>query len=120
MYKTLMLTLVILASAGWLQAQAYPQAVPTDTPGAKTVQGCLQASDGNYILTADSGTIYQLTGNTSELSAHVGHEVEISGKSSGSSATGSASESAAGVSQQATLDVKSMKHIAKTCKNAAK
>ena len=119
MYKILMLAMVILTS-GWLQAQAYPQAVPTDTPGAKTVQGCLQGSGGSYTLTADSGTIYQLTGNTSELSAHVGHEVEITGKSSGSIATGSASESAAGVSQQATLDVKSMKHIAKTCKNAAK
>ena len=117
MYKTLMLGMVILTS-GWLQAQAYPQAVPTDTPGAKTVQGCLQGSGGSYTLTADSGTVYQLIGNTSELSAHVGHEVEITGKSSGSIATGSAT--AAGESQQATLDVKSMKHIAKTCKNAAK
>ena len=118
MHKRLMLFLVVLTSAVWLHAQAYPQSSPTQTGGSKTVQGCLQGSGGSYNLTADSGTVYQLIGNTSELSAHVGHEVEITGKSSGSIATGSAT--AAGESQQATLDVKSMKHIAKTCKNAAK
>jgi hypothetical protein len=85
-----------------------------------TVEGCLQGSDGNYTLTADSGTIYQLTGNTAELKDHVGHKVQITGNSSGPSAAGSCSESAAGGSQQATLEVKSMKHIAKTCKSAAK
>ena len=120
MYKTLMLSLVLLTSAGWLQAQAYPQTTPTQTPGTKTVQGCLHGSDGNYALTANDGMMYQLTGNTAELKDHVGHEVQITGKSSGSSDASSSSASAAGASQQATLDVKSIKHIAKTCKSAAK
>jgi hypothetical protein len=123
MYKTLMLSLVLLTSAAWLQAQAYPQSSPTQTPGEKsghmTVEGCLQGADGNYTLTAENGTIYQLTGNTAELKEHVGHEVQITGKSSGSNAASTPSESAGGA-QQATLDVKSMKHIAKTCKSAAK
>jgi hypothetical protein len=124
MYKTLLLSLVLLTSAAWLQAQAYPQSAPTQTPDGKsgymTVEGCLQGSDGNYTLTADSGTMYQLTGNTAELKDHVGHQVQITGMTSGSSAAGSSSESAAGGPQQATLEVKSMKHIAKTCKSAAK
>jgi hypothetical protein len=124
MYKTLLLSLVLLTSAAWLQAQAYPQSAPTQTPQSKaghmTVEGCLQGSDGNYTLTADSGTIYQLTGNTAELKEHIGHEVQITGNSSGPSAASSSSESAAGGSQQATLEVKSMKHIAKTCKSAVK
>jgi hypothetical protein len=116
MYKTLLLSLALLCSAAWLQAQAYPQSAPTHT----TVQGCLQGSDGNYTLTADNGTMYQLTGNTAELKDHVGHEVQITGTTSGSSAEASAQASSTGATQAATLAVKSMKHISKTCKSAAK
>ena len=121
MYRTMMLALVLLASGAWLHAQAYPQAAPTqsasDTAGHTTVHGCLAGANGSYTLTAADGTVYLLTGNTAELKDHVGHEVQITGKTSGSSA---ASTSSAGTAQQATLDVKSMKHIAKTCKSAAK
>ena len=124
MYKTLMLSLVLLASAAWLQAQAGGYSQPSQSSGSAsghmTVQGCLQGSDGNYTLTADDGTMYQLTGNTSDLSAHVGHEVQISGTTSASSMSGSSRASTPEGTQQATLDVKSMKHISKTCKAAAK
>ena len=120
MYRTLMLLLVLLASAAWVQAQAYPQSEPAQSAGEAsghtTVQGCLSGSDGNYALTADNGTTYQLTGNTAELKDHVGHEVQITGKTSGSSAASSST----GAAQQGVLDVKSMKHIAKTCKSAAR
>jgi hypothetical protein len=81
-----------------------------------TVQGCLAGSDGNYTLTADNGTTYQLAGNTAELKDHVGHEVQITGKTSGSNAA----SSSAGAAQQGVLEVKSMKHISKTCKPAAR
>ena len=124
MYKTLMLSLVLLASAAWLQAQAGGYSQPSQSSGSSSgqtmVQGCLQGSGGNYTLTADDGTMYQLTGNTSELSAHVGHEVQITGKTMASSGATSSSTSTPGATQQATLDVKSMKHISKTCKSAAK
>ena len=120
MYKTLVLLLVLLVSAAWVQAQAYPQAEPTQSTaraaGHMTVEGCLSGSEGNYILTADNGSSYQLTGNTAELKDHVGHEVQITGKTSNSSAASSSTSNA----QQAMLDVKSMKHISKTCKPAAK
>jgi hypothetical protein len=120
MYKTLMLLLVLLVSVGWMQAQAYPQAEPTqstaEAAGHMTVQGCLSGSDGNYTLTADNGTVYQLTGKTAELKDHVGHEVQITAKNPNSSATSSST----GAAEQMTLEVKSMKHIAKTCKAAAK
>ena len=120
MYKTLVLLLVLLVSCAWVQAQAYPQAEPTQSTakasGHMTVEGCLSGSEGNYTLTADNGTTYQLTGNTAELKDHVGHEVQITGKTSSSSAASSSTSAA----QQATLEVKSMKHIAKTCKSAAR
>lgn len=126
MYKTLLLSLVLLTSAAWLQAQAYPQTAPTpatgEHSGQMSVQGCLQGSGGNYTLTADDGTTYQLTGQTSDLSAHVGHEVQITGKTSASSAASESSAASSGASAAggATLDVKSMKHVSKTCKSASK
>src|SRR5215831_2262162 len=120
MHKTLMLLLVLLASAAWVQAQAYPQSEPTQSTAAAaghmTVQGCLSGSEGAYTLTADNGTTYQLTGNTAELKDHLSHEVQITGKTSSSNAASSSTAA----TQQGVLDVKSMKHIAKTCKSAAR
>lgn len=125
MYKNLILGLVLVASAAWLQAQAgYPQSEASQTPGTtstqNTVQGCLQESGGNYTLAADDGTMYQLSGNTSKLSAHVGHEVQITGRASSSSAASSPSGTGQGASQEATLNVKSMKHLSETCKSSPK
>lgn len=114
MYKTLMLLLMLVVSAAWVIAQDNPQSKSAEPrSGQTTVQGCLSGTDGNYTLAADSGTTYQLTGNTAELKDHVGHEVQITGTTAGSSMASSSSG-------QATLDMKSMKHISKTCKSAAK
>ena len=91
----------------------------SESSGSKqSVEGCLSGSDGKYTLTDKQGTTYQLTGDTSKLAEHVGHEVKITGSSSGGSASAGSSASAgagasAGGSQ--TLDVKSVKHVSKTC-----
>ncbi len=133
MSKTLMLALALLLSAAWLQAQEqYPQTGSSQkeatASGQTTVEGCLQGSDGNYTLTDNSGTMYQLKGDTSKLSAHVGHEVQITGTTSGASATSpSASTGTTNPTtgtpttgaQQATLTVQNMKHISKTCKSTS-
>jgi hypothetical protein len=95
------------------------------------VQGCLHNSGGNYILISDSGTTYQLHGDTSKLAEHVEHEVAVTGSSSGSSATadtgaktGSGSDSAsnsgtsggaASASPAMTINVTGIQHISKTC-----
>jgi hypothetical protein len=122
MLKTLMLALTLLVSAAWLQAQQYPQSGSGQTGNTTSrqtkVEGCLQGSNGNFTLTDSSGTAYQLQGDTSKLAEHVGHEVQITGSASGPSAA-SASAGAPGAGSQ-TLDVKSLKHISKTCKSAGK
>jgi hypothetical protein len=83
------------------------------------VTGCLNGSSGNYTLTDSSGKTWQLSGDTSKLSEHVGHQVEITGTpASASSSTGNpggASAGSSGSSEQSTLNVTSMKHIATTC-----
>jgi len=80
-----------------------------------SVEGCLSGSDGKYTLTDKQGTTYQLTGDTSKLAEHVGHEVKVMGSTgSGSSAAGgSATGASAGGGQ--TLEVTSVKHVSKTC-----
>lgn len=126
MPKTLMLVLALLVSSAWLTAQEYPQTGSRQTgnaaAGQNTIQGCLQGSNGSYTLTADSGTTYQLQGDTSMLSKHVGHEVQITGTPSGagrSSSEASPNAGAAGEAQQA-LTVDNVKHIAKTCGHTGK
>jgi hypothetical protein len=124
MYRKLMLAIVLLSTTAWLQAQAgYPQS-GTNTPGAMShhasVEGCLQSSNGSYTLTADSGTVYQLTGDTSQLREHIGHEVRITGTMPESSATSTPSPATPGPSQQTILAVQSVRHISKTCSSPAK
>ena len=133
MSKTLMLALALQLSTAWLQAQEqYPQAGSSQTEatasGQTTVEGCLQGSDGNYTLTDNSGMTYQLQGDTSRLSAHVGHEVQITGTTSGAGATNPSAGAGttnpttgtptAGA-QQSTLTVQNMKHVSKTCKSTS-
>jgi len=123
MHRLLILGLVLVALSIGMQAQySNPQSgmasgQSQNMAGTKTVEGCLHGSNGSYTLTAKDGTMYQLSGDTAKLAEHVGHEVQITGMTSGSSADSTAG-AASGETQQQTLEVKSMKHIAKTCKAA--
>jgi len=118
MAKIAMLAVVLLASTAWLHAQQYPPDTSKQTSSSQKVEGCLQGSDGNFTLTDASGTTYQLQGDTAKLTDHVGHEVQITGSTSGG--TGSTASSAGSGGSQPTLNVKSMKHISKTCKSTNK
>jgi hypothetical protein len=124
MTKTFLLPLTILISATWVQAQSqYPQPGSkngTSASGQTTLQGCLQGSDGNYTFTDKAGTTYRLEGDTSKLSAHVGHEVQITGSTTSASAsTNPTTGTPTASTQQPTLTVQNVKHISKTCKSAS-
>ena len=126
MPKTVMLVLALLVSSAWLTAQEYPQTGSGQTgnaaAGQHTIKGCLQGSNGSYTLTADSGATYQLQGDASMLSKHVGHEVQITGTPSGPSGSSSEANPSAGTSggTQPALTVDNVKHVSKTCGNASK
>jgi len=121
----LMLSVLMLGSC-WAAAQ-YDSSqsnhnTPSGTGTETTVQGCLSSSSGTYTLTDKNGTSYQLTGESAKLSEHVGHEVKVTGTSSSASpSTGTASGSMAqtGSSSQQAIEVSSLKHISKTCKNSS-
>ena len=119
MTKIVMLAVALLASIAWLEAQQYPPDTSKQTGSRQTIEGCLQGSDGNFTLTDSSGTTYQLQGDTAKLTEHVGHEVQITGSTSGG-AGDSANSASAGATSQPSLNVKSIKHVSKTCKSTNK
>lgn len=106
--RHLLLFSVLLLGTSWAVAQSYPSKGETGkTAGQETVKGCLSSNAGTYTLTDKSGKTFQLAGDTSKLTEHVGHEIKVTGTAS--SATASSSDAAA------TLEVSSFKHVAKTC-----
>ena len=82
----------------------------SNSMGEKKVKGCVQSQGGQYMLETKKGKMVSLTGQ--DLSAHVGHEVEVKGTwEKGMSATSSGS---AGASDK-TLNVTEVKMISDTC-----
>lgn len=92
--RHMLLLSVLLLGVAWAVAQDSSQASPSTGQTANkagsgshtTVEGCLSGSDGKYTLTDKQGTAYTLTGDTSKLAEHVGHEVKITGSTSSASA----------------------------------
>ena len=131
MSKLLKLAFSLLLTTAWLQAQEpSPGQTPAQTPPStsgqthsrassgmnKTVEGCLQGSNGSFTITDRAGKTYQLAGDTSKLTDHVGHEVQITGSTSGSDASASSTTpGAASGGQEATINVEKIKHVSKTC-----
>ena len=129
MAKRLMLAMALLLSAAWVNAQQYPQTSSSQTGStgseqASTVQGCLQGSNGNFMLTDDAGTTYQIQGDTAKLTEHVGHEVQITGTvstaSSASTSTSPEKGTTTSASQQRTIQMQDVKHVSTTCKSPSK
>jgi hypothetical protein len=130
MRRLMMLGCVLLLGACWAVAQdttAPNQGYPNQSTasqsgsnqangGSQTIEGCLSGSNGKYTLTDQQGNSYDLTGETSKLADHVGHEVKITGTVSSGSA--GSETSAGGASGGQSIQVASMKHVSKTCKNA--
>jgi Protein of unknown function (DUF5818) len=100
----------------------------------QTIEGCLAGSAGSFTLADPSGTTYQLAGDTSKLSDHVGHQVRLTGSSAGgtmgsssspggvgsSSGVGASGSTGAGSSSSQTFTVKKVKMIASSCSNTSK
>ena len=86
------------------------------------VTGCLSGSAGSYTISDKSGQTYQLSGDTSKLSEHVGHKVEITGTAmaAGENPTGDKGKSsgAGSMSSGPTLSVSSIKHISEKCEQS--
>ena len=123
MRHLLMLSLLLLGSC-WAVAQYDSSQKTTSSGGANQtmVEGCLSGSGGSYTLTDKNGNSFQLTGDTAKLSEHNGHEVKVTGTPSSASSSPSSSGAQGSMGQtssstQQTIEVSSVKHISKACKN---
>lgn len=104
----------------------------TETSSGNSIEGCLSGSAGNWTLTDQSGKTYQLSGDTSKLSDHVGHQVRLMGTDNSSSASGSSSPSSSSPSSagatgagsssgsQPTFTVQKVKMISSSCPTGSK
>jgi hypothetical protein len=112
-------TLILLVSATWGTAQqSHPnQANESSASNQTTIQGCLSRSEGDYIVTDKSGTMYHLKGDTGQLADHVGHEVQIKGTMPDSSTASGASTSD---KSEQNIEVASMNHISEKCSTKEK
>jgi hypothetical protein len=102
--------------SAWAFAQQ-PDPGQTDSgrSGSKmSVKGCLSKSDTGFVLTDKSGTQIELAGDTSKLADHVGHEVQITGKSAEAPVPQSDQPGKAGTATSK-IEVSSLKHISDTC-----
>jgi hypothetical protein len=97
------------ASQAAKDAQQTATQTGKDAANAATgnVEGCVGGSAGSYTLTDSSGKTYQLSGDTSGLSDHVGHDVKVSGSMAAASAAGGTP----------TINVKKVKMVSATCPN---
>lgn len=115
--KNLTLSLLLLFVFGIYAVAQDSSDQTTKGPSSETaVQGCLSHSGAGYTLTDKSGTAFQLTGDTSKLTEHVGHEVEIRGKM----ATAGEAQGAPSAATGSQIDVSSVKQIAATCTSDTK
>ena len=113
--KTLMLTLVVISFAVCSFAQDAGK-----TTDMTTIQGCLQYTKRHYVLTDSSGKEHQLSGYANKLKAHVGHEVEVTGKEGTRSVSTTVQGAASSTHEVPVFVVSSLKHVADTCKAAGK
>ncbi|HZS26969.1 MAG TPA: hypothetical protein VFB76_07040 [Candidatus Angelobacter sp.] len=117
------------------QSTSTTQTTTTDTTqtssNGSSIEGCLSGSAGSYTLTDTTGKTWQLAGDTSKLTEHVGHDVRLTGSENNGGAAGSSSgasgssasstgagagSSGAGASgSQSTFNVQKVKMISSTC-----
>jgi len=122
MRGTLMLVVVLVVAALWLQAQeGIPGREGLDSAEnyPPVIQGCLERSGFFYAVVGKDGTAYDLTGSTTHLSHYVGHEVEITGKPTVVSVSTTMIHAASSVEEYPALEIKTVKEISGAC-NAAK
>jgi hypothetical protein len=123
MKNAILTTFMLLVAAAWAIGQQpssqTPQnpsqkAQPSSAGETTSVQGCLGRTDGSYALTDAAGKRYEVTGNTTTLGEHVGHEVQLKGTRSEPS-TPPGAPAATTNRMEARIDVSSVKHISQTC-----
>jgi len=121
--NTVILFLVLVLSAFWVQAQeGDPGAdvwVPANTY-PPVIEGCLQRYGFYYYVIGKDGTAYNLTHDTAVPSHLVGHEVEITGRPTVISLDTTEIHIASSVEELPALEVKTVKELFGACSSATR
>jgi hypothetical protein len=112
MYRTSILVL-LLVSAPWLPGQEKSSSQAKSGPTA--MEGCLSYASGQYFLIDSGGAKLELSGSTNKLKDHIGHEVQITGKSSTKTVEATSYGAASSADVFPVFEVKSVKPIAGDC-----
>ena len=116
MHKTLALALLLMSGA-WLPTQREGTAqAPPKNVSETTLQGCLSTAGGEYFVIDSSGVKHQLSGYDNKLKAHLGHEVQVSGKPSVKTVAATSYGAASSAEEIPVFEVKSVKRVADACK----
>ena len=79
---------VLLITMGFGQAPA-----PSGNADQGSIKGCLGGSDGNYTIVEDgTAQTFKIASSTVDLSAHVGHDVEVIGQKANADTSSGASD----------------------------
>jgi hypothetical protein len=108
--------LVLLATLGLLAAPANSLDNKDSKSDYDTVdlQGCLQRSEGKYIL-VDKENTYERLSDTSKLSKLVGHEIKVSGKRTMKTLDTTQAGTASSAVEVRFIDVKTVTDVAPNC-----
>ena len=71
--------ILALGLIGFASAQENATTKPTIHNSTRALTGCLQKGDDEYVLLADDGGTWELTGNSVKLDGQIGHTVTITG-----------------------------------------
>jgi len=95
-------------STGNNQASAKPTATT----------GCVRISVDHVVLTDDSGKMYNLAGDTSNLNSDVGHKIQVMGvvDNTGSVSTNTTTPQGSTESQRPTITVQQVQPVSGSCK----
>jgi hypothetical protein len=113
----------ILISTGYGSQDSSQTTSPTTSTqrsgGNETFRGCLSKEGAEYYLTtlgANQGR-YELTGDTTKLAAHVGHEISVTGsvQNTGPASQSSTMSGGGNTSSAGTIALEKFHHISGTC-----
>ncbi len=112
-------SLVFVMCAAMVAAQPGGQSPQADQSSAgksslATIQGCLQRSQGNYILVDEDNTFRRLS-NNGKLKGLLGHEVRLTGKPAIRTIDTTQPGTASTAVEQRYFEVKSVEDVSPNC-----
>lgn len=109
---TATLAAMLMGLLGFAAGQDRSTAKPTLGNSTHTITGCLTMGDDEFVLTADSGDIWKLQGNSVSLDGYIGNTVAITGVVSSPAVNGSRSNGKGETKHQSVLrDVTGYGHM---------